>query len=100
MAMYDRLDVGMGLVDFAVDEALDIERTTAWLESIAVEIELQDIAGRDQARSHAAGEQKAPRVRLVPHADMSEAIDHALVREDAVGGDEIVNEVRMRRRLC
>src|SRR5215472_5318798 len=97
MAMYDRPDVGMGLVDFAVDEALDIEGTTVWLERISVEIELHDVVGGHQAGSHAACEQKMPRVSIVPHADMSKTVDHALVREDAVGGDEIVDEIRMRR---
>ena len=98
--MYDRLDVGMGLIDFAVDEALHIERSSPRLDRVAVEIELQDVVGRDQARSHAARQQKAPRVGLVPHADMAEAIDHALVGENAVGGDEIVDEIGMRRHLC
>ena len=96
MAVHDRPDPGQGLVDLAVDEALDIESAAPRLQGIAVDIELEDVVRRDQARRHAAREQKARRVRLVPHADMAEAVDHALVGQDPVGGDEIVDQTRMR----
>src|SRR5437016_2540699 len=100
MAVYDRPDVAMGLVDSAMDEALDIERATPQLERVAVKVELQNVVCSDETRRHAAREQKEFRVSRVPYADMSETVDHAPIGEDAVGGDEIVDEIGMRRRPC
>ena len=37
-------------------------------------------------------EEEAVRAIRVTHADVAEAVEHAQSREDAVGGDEIVEE--------
>ena len=82
----------MGLVDLAVDEAFDVKRAATRVERVAVEVELHDVVGRDQSRSHAARQEEARRVGLLPRADMPETVDHALLGENAVGGDEILDE--------
>jgi len=89
MAVHDRLDLGMSLVDLAVDKALDIEGAPALLERVALKVKLQDVVGHHETRRHAASEQKPGRVLSVPGADMPEAVDHALVGKDAVSGYEI-----------
>src|SRR5271166_2568404 len=96
MAVHDRPNLGIGLVDLAVNKSLDIERAPARVEGVAVEVEFHDVVRCDETRRHAARQQKACCVLLVPRADMPKAVDHALVGEDAVGGDEIVDLVLIR----
>ena len=49
-------------------------------------------AWRHLAGRHVAREQEAIGRLVVPDADMAEGVDHALVKQDAVGDDQIVEQ--------
>ncbi len=96
MTVHDRHDLGLRPEDLAVDEALEIGRAALRIDRVAVEVEFHDVGRRNQPRRHAARQQKALRVLVVAGADMAEPVDHALVEENAVGGDDILDQ----RRVC
>jgi len=75
-----------------MDEAFLIDRAAAAVDGVAVEVELHDVLGHDAARRLGHRHQKAIRSCRVTRADMTETVDHALLVEDAVGGDEIVDQ--------
>ena len=79
MAVHDRLDLGMGLVDLAVDKSFEIERAAVRLDRIAVAVEFHEVGGGNQAGRHAARQEEMLGVFVVTHADMAEAVDDALV---------------------
>ena len=100
--MDDGVDVRAGLVGLGMDEAFGVDRTIAPLDRLAVEVELHDVLGRHTAGRLGGRHEETIRSRGMPHADMAEAVDHALPVEDAVGGHEIVDQrleiARLRRR--
>jgi len=75
-----------------MDVAFEIEGTPLRVDGIAVAVEFHDVIGGDEAGRHAARQQEVLRVLVVAHADMAEAVDHALVIEDSIGRDEIVDQ--------
>jgi len=77
--------VGPRLVDFAVDEALGVERASLVLDRIAVEVEFHDVVCADQFGRARTRQQIAIGIAGMPHADMAPAIEYALVGENAVG---------------
>ncbi len=95
--MHDGLHLRLRPVDLAVDEALKVTSAAARIDSVAVEVELHDIGSGDQRRRHAVRQQEATQILVVPGADMAEAVEHALIREDAIGGDKILDQLRIRR---
>ncbi len=100
MAVHDRLDLGMGLVDLAVDKSFEVDSAARLVDRIAVAVEFHDVGGGNQAGSHAARQQEMLGDFVVTHADMAEAVDDALIIEDAIGGDEVLDQRRIRcRRL-
>jgi hypothetical protein len=96
MAVHDRLDLGLGLVDLAVDKSFEIEGTALWIDRIAVAVEFHDVGGCNQAGRHATRQQEMRGGFVVTHADMAEAVDDALIIEDAIGGDEVLDQRRIR----
>ena len=92
MAVHDGDHVGPRAVDLAVDEAFEIRARRVRLGRVAVEIELDDVGGGDERGRHAARDQEMVRVLRMACADMAEAVDHALLIEDVVGVDEIVED--------
>ena len=93
MAVDHRVDVGAHLVDLAVDEALAIDRAAARIDRIAVEIEGDEVAHRHVARRDRLHLQIAVGVARIPDADMAERVEHAVVRQDVVGGDQIERQL-------
>ena len=96
--MHNRFDFGVGLIDLAMDEAFEVNGTPLRVDGIAVAVEFHDVGGGDEARRHAARQQKVLRVLIVTHTDMAKTVDHALVVEDTIGRDEIVDQSRIGRR--
>src|SRR5262249_17044808 len=100
MAMYHGVDVRPGAIDLGVDETLLIDRAAATINGIAVEIEFHDVVGGDAPRRLRLGNQKMIRPRRMPHADVAVSVDDALVIEDAVGRDEVLDQALARRRIA
>src|SRR5215831_13284119 len=89
MAVHDCVDVRTQLVDLAVDEALAVDRSAARIEGVAVEIERDQVVDRDIAWCDGLHLQVEVGIARVADADMAERIEHAVVGEDVVGGDQI-----------
>jgi hypothetical protein len=79
-----------------MDKAFEIGRAAPRVDRLAREVEFHQIGRRDKPGRHAARQQKALGVLVVTPADMTKAVNDTLVVEDAVGGDEIVDQ----RRVC
>ena len=73
-----------------MNEALEVDGAALRVDGFAVETEFEDVVLGHQPRCHAARHQKAAGILVVANADMAEAIDHALVVENVVGGDDIL----------
>jgi hypothetical protein len=84
-----RHHVGARAVRGSVDRALRVQRLALRIPRPVVEGELQDVAALDQLRAPRAGQEVTVWVQRVPDADVAEGVDHALVREDPVGDDQI-----------
>ena len=91
--MQHRLDVAAPGIDRRVDGPLPIElppdrqrpdRATGF-------IEFDDVVASHLARRPGARHEEMPRIRLGPHADMSEPVADALVGQNVVGLDQIGN---------
>src|SRR5439155_12644258 len=89
MTVHDSLHIRSRLVYFAVDESFQVWPAPARIDRTTLEVELHYVVGGHQTRRHAAGEQEAIRILVVAHADVTEAVDDALIEEDAVGRDQI-----------
>jgi predicted DNA-binding transcriptional regulator YafY len=78
-----------------MDEAFDIRRETFRLfrlDRIAGERVGEDVLGLDQL-GRARPRQQIDNVVLgMAHADMAEGIDDAFIGQDAVGGDQLVDQ--------
>ena len=92
MAVHHRLDLGTGLIDLAVDKAFEIEGATLGVDRIAVAVEFHDVGRGRQARRHAPRQQEMLGILVMARTDVAEPVDHTLVVEDAIGGDEIVDQ--------
>src|SRR5262249_58012521 len=72
---------------------LEVGRAALGIDRRAIERELHDVVFLDAVRRPRARQQIALRIIGVAHADMAEAVHHALAGEDAVGGDELFDQV-------
>ena len=88
MRMHHCADLGLRLINRAVDEALEIGRPRV-ADRRAIQHELDDVVLGDMFRAQRAGQQVAVRLGRMPHADMAVGIDHALVGQDPVGDHQV-----------
>ena len=81
-------------IDFSMNGALR-NVGESWLRTkrIPVEIVLDDVAGGHKSRRKVATHQEALRIGAVPHADVTEGIDNLLIRQNTIGGDEIIKHL-------
>ena len=100
MIMNDRLHVGTRAVDLAVNEPLEVDAATFGVDRVAVEIEGKDVFAPDQTRRHVAREQEMIGRAVVTDAGVAESVDHALPVQNAVGGDQLVDERGVGRGKC
>ncbi len=92
MRVHDGHDIRPRREDRGVNKAFEIELLAVVAHRLAVEVELDDIRGRDQFRGERARDQKAMRVVGVADADMAVGVDDVLLREDAVGDHQILDQ--------
>ncbi len=94
----DRVDVGTRLVDLAMEEALAIGHAATRIDRRAVEIERHDVVGGHLLGRYRFGQQVLRGILRMTGADVPEAVDHALVGQDVIGIDQIVDRCLARRR--
>ena len=95
MAVNDRHDIGPGAVNLAVNKALNIRAPILRVVYMAIQVAGQDVFGRHQRRGHAARNQKTLGVLVIAHADVTKTVDHALIKENAVGDSQLFNQCRI-----
>ncbi len=93
MAMNDGLHVRPRAINRRVDKPLEVHGTAARVERLAIPVELENIAGSDKRRRNAARQKESVGVLVVTRADVAEGIHHTLVGQDAVGVDEVFDEL-------
>src|SRR5215510_9373610 len=80
------------LIDAAVDEALEIRRPVARVDRIAFERELHDVVLLDALGRTRSRQQEALGIVGMARAHMPERVHDTLMREDAVGGDDLFEQ--------
>ena len=90
MAVHHRIDVGAFFEDGAVNEALKVRLAALRVMHIAIQITLHNVSGRDRRGRHAARNEESFWVVRMPHADVAEAIKHAFVGQDLIGGGQVL----------
>ena len=85
------IDLRPRRVDRGMQEALGAERPVVLARRRAVERELQDVARLDERGGAIARQQEATRIVRMAHADVSVFVEHAVMRQDPVGDDQIVD---------
>ena len=74
-----------------MQEALGAERPVVLAGRRAVEREREDIARLDERGGTVAREQEAVGIARMAHADVSVFVEHAVMRQDPVGDDQVVD---------
>ena len=97
MTVQHRHDVGPGLVDFAVDHALEEQPGFSRLHRIVVEVAGDDVGPGDQSGRHAARNPIIARIAGIAPADMAVGVEHAMIGEDPVGRHQIIEQSRIGR---
>src|SRR5262245_8500160 len=85
MMMADRVDIWPRLEDLAVNDALAIGQDVARCHLLGIEGELEHVRWLDQLGAARAREQVVTGIFRMTHAHMAEAVEHALVGNNAVG---------------
>ena len=92
VGMHHRHDVGPRLEDRGMDEALQI-RLALVADRLAHLVELDQVVALDQFRRQRARHEEALRIVGMAHADMAVGIDHVFVGENAIGDDEVAQQI-------
>ena len=92
--MDDRADVRPGAINFAMDEALEIDASIV-TDKIAVQIERLDVAALDECGRHVPRQQEAIGAKRMAHAHVTERIEYALVRKNVIRIDQILDQLRI-----
>lgn len=87
------VNVWPGAEDGAMDEAFEVKGALFLADGLAIEGELEDIFTSDKFGRQGAGQEKMAGILGMPHTHVAIGIDHILMREDAIGNDEIVEQV-------
>jgi len=90
VVVHYRHDVGPGLVDFAVDIALAHRLAAGVVQRPAVEVVFEDVLGLHPLRRDGVRQVIAVRILRRAQADVAIGVDHAVLGEDAVRGDQVV----------
>src|SRR6185312_3603467 len=89
VTVHDSHDVRTGSVDFGMNEPLQIDPAPRRVHRLAIQRELEDIAGCHPGRSHVARQEEAVRVMFVTGTHMAEGVQDALVKKDMVGRHQV-----------
>jgi hypothetical protein len=95
MAVHDGVHVLAHLVDLAVDVALGIKLHARVRQRHALHVVFDNVISGDQRRRKPARHQVVVRVVGMTDADVPEGIEDAVVGEDPVGGDEVLDQGRI-----
>src|SRR5437660_8831393 len=95
MIVNDGFDVGTGSVDFCMNESLRVQRASLCIDSITVEVQFDQIRRRHKLRSQRSRQDEAIGIPVVPGAHVSKPVENALLAEDAISSDEILDECRI-----
>src|SRR6185436_8362964 len=93
VAVHDGGDIRPRPVDLAVYEALEEAAAAIGVHGVAVEVVLDDIAGRHARRGDAARHQVTARRCRMAHGNVAEAVHHTLRHEYAARRGEVLEEV-------
>ncbi len=83
VVMAHRMDVGPGLVDFAVDHFFAVQAEFGRPHRLGIERELDQIGDFGQLRRPMARDEIALRIVRMAHADMAERVQHVFIAEYA-----------------
>ncbi len=90
------IDVGPLLVDLAVNEALEVAPAfDRRIDRLAVQIEYDHVLFGDEIGRQRPRLQIMARVTRIADADVPEGIDNALVSQDSVGCDQILEHLQI-----
>ena len=92
MGVNHRYHVRPRLEDRRMNETLEIGLPLV-ADRLALLIELDQIVPLDQFRRTRARQEEALRIVGVAHTDMAVGVDHVFMGEDAVGDNEIAQEI-------
>ena len=92
MTMHDRHDVGALAIDLAMDKSLEVDLAAGGVYRLAVQSEFNDVIGLHTTWRHVSREQELVGALVVANTDMPEGINDALVKENMVGDDKILNQ--------
>src|SRR5215472_6029370 len=96
MTMNDGTNVGPGSIDLRVNKAFQVEWKSLRIDRIAVQIEFDQILGGYQLRCERSRHDEAVRRAIVPGADVTETIQHTMLRENPVCSDQIFDKLGIR----
>jgi len=88
-------------VNFAMDIAFEEQRRRGNFpaDGIAVEIVFENVGGSDECGRKRTGHEVVPRVAVAADADVPIRIEDFVPRKDPVGGDQILNLIRLSEQL-
>ncbi len=92
VVVHHGLDFGPDLVDFSMNEALEVHSGVASIHRLAVEAELQDVVRGDRLRCDRAGNEVAVGILVVPDADMAVTVHDLQSGEDAVCRHQVLDQ--------
>ena len=90
------VDVRPRFEDLAMDDAFRIHGQRRRLHRLGIEVEFVEIARLDQLRRARARQEVPVWIFGMAHADMAERVEHAFMRDHAVGNRELVADVGKR----
>lgn len=94
----DGAHVGARLVDRAMDRPLDVGWRRVAADLLTGQREALQVRLGHELRPERAGDEVVVRTLGVADADVAEGVEHALVGQDAVGGDEVAQDGGIRDR--
>src|SRR5437868_5555491 len=94
VTVYDRMDVRPRTINFAVNESFQIG-TPIVVDEIAIQIERLDVVAADERRRHVSRKQEAIRLMRMTNADVAERIEHALVEQNVIRVDQVLDQLRI-----
>src|SRR5258706_5313595 len=83
-----------------MDEALKVHGAAARVDRFAIPVKFENISLGDKCRRNAACQKEPVGVLIVACADVSEGVDNALVGQNAVGVNEVFNQLGIWRTRC
>src|SRR5579864_5170556 len=89
MIVNHRMHVGPRLIDSAMDRALDIDRSAALVDRIAIEIEFDEVVDRHELGATRSREEEPVGPIRMSDADMAVSVDDVFMRQNPVGDDEV-----------